>query len=308
MAEIVVAQDVIPYPRQLIKTEMLAEWKFTTDPAGWTAAHDCTINADGHALHIQSTGDDPYLFGPPINIDAPVTARILMRSSVGGNAQIFWATSDSPNFNESHSQHFHISGDNQLHIYTVNLDAEGTIRQLRLDPCEAPGDISVESIQLVRKALHPLEIQSIRAAGLAVSVRLKNYSPQPLAFTMDGRPFSIDGDTVADYSETVSNAVPFRTHELVIQPADVVSSGGAGKQPLTPLPAIRRRITIFNPDANINWAVLKSGDLVFRAARDGSGARVELGGKLVGVLSPLINFNQDTAPPKMLLTENHDKF
>jgi hypothetical protein len=306
------AQEINPYPREVIDTSKLVEWTFETGATGWTAGHDCAVSADGGDLRIQSSGDDPYLFGPAINIDGPVVARIRMRCKAGGNGQFFWTTSDAPDFQEAHSQHFQLQHDNQWHDYGVALAAEGTIRQLRLDPAEAPGAIEVESIQLVRETLHPLEIQSVHAVGAAVTVRVKNYGTQPIPFTLDGQPFTIGSGATEEYSETVPGKGPFRTHDVVIQPSVILSYDSMAKRPATPLPPIHRLISIFDPASTASWAILKSGDLVVRAARDGSGARIELAGHIVGVLAPLMSPDHTAAAaaaataaaaPKLTLTD-----
>jgi hypothetical protein len=280
------AQEIIPYPRAVIKTEKVIEWRFKTDAAGWTAAHECVLTATG-VLRIQSSGDDPYLFGPPIQVGGHVTALLRLKCAAGGNGQIFWATATAPNFEEAHSRHFHLIHDNQWHDYSVALPAEGAIQQLRLDPAEAPGVIEVESFQLIRETLHPLEIQSVHTDGAKVSVRLKNFSTEPISFTMDGRPFVIGAGAIGEFTQIAPGKAPFRAHDLVIQSAG--------------LPPLHRVVSIIDFLATARWASLQSHGLVLRAARDGSGARIELAGRLVGVLAPLLS--RDGVTPKLELTD-----
>ncbi len=303
LSELAAAQEINPYPRDVVKTEKLIEWSFKTDAAGWTAAHDCTVDSSGGVLRIHSAGGDPYLFGPPIHVDGPVTARLRIKSAAGGNGQIFWVTADAPNFNEDQSQHFPLIHDNQWHDYREALAANGTMQRLRLDPAEGPGEIEVESFQLVRETLHPLEIQSVRTEGAAITVRLKNYSAEPLAFTMDGRPFQIGAGTTTNFFETAPSAPgdsPFWLHDIAIQAIVILSYDRIA------LPPIHRIVSMFdggNSASKANWATLRSGNLVLRAAGDGFGARLELGGRLVGVLAPLITLGGDTPElPKLRLS------
>jgi hypothetical protein len=279
------AQEIIPYPRTVIKTEKVIEWIFKTDAAGWTAAHECALTAAG-VLRIESSGDDPYLIGPPIQVNGSVTARFRSKCAAGGNGQIFWATAATPNFNEAHSQHFRLIHDNQWHEYNVALPAEGIIQRVRLDPAEAPGVIEVESFQLIRETLHPLEIQSIHTEGANVRVRLKNFSMEPISFTMGSRPFTIGAGATGEFSQIAPGRAPFRTYDVVIQSAG--------------LPSIHRVVSILDFQATTSWASLQSHDLVLRAGPDGSGARIELGGRLIGILAPLLN--QDGTTPKLKLT------
>jgi hypothetical protein len=279
-------QEIVPYPREIIRTEGVIEWTFPANAAGWMPAHDCALTGARGVLGIRSTGDDPYLFGPPIRIEGPVIARLRMKCAAGGDGQIFWLTEKMTEFDEAHSRNFGLTHDNQWHDYTVALAPGGGMRQLRLDPAERPGVIEVESIELLRETPHPLEIQSVRTEGASVSARLKNYSPRALSFTMDGRPFVLGPNASGEFSEIVPGEKPFRLHDIVIE-----SPG---------LPPLHRVVSIVDTALAADWATLRSGDIVLRADRDGSGARLELGGRLIGVLSPLIS--RDGAPIKLNLT------
>jgi hypothetical protein len=280
------AQEIVPYPRDVISTATLLSWTFKSNAAGWMAAHDCTAAATGGVLHIESSGDDPYLYGPPIRIEGPVTARLRMKCAASGAGQIFWSPSPRTTFDETHSRRFPLIHDNQWHDYTVALAAEGTIYEVRLDPAEGPGAVEVESFQLLQQTLHPLEIQSVRTDGASVKVRLKNYSARPLSFTMDDRPCGLGANATGEFSEIDRRKGPFRAHDIAIQ--------------CVGLPAIHRFVSIIDMTQTAHWASLQSGDVVLRAARDGSGARLEVGGRLAGVLSPLVSRNG--APPKLQLT------
>jgi hypothetical protein len=282
------AQEIIPYPRSVIKTEKVLEWTFQTDAAGWTAAHDCSFITSGGVLRIQSTGNDPYLFGPPIHLDGPVTARLRLKCAAGGNGQIFWITPAAPNFDETHSQHFHLRRDDQWREYEVGLGAEGTIERLRFDPMEGSGVVEVESIQLIRETRHPLEIQSVQTDGAKVSVRLKNYATEPISFTLGGRPFTVGAGASGEFSEIAPGNAPFRTHDVAIESAG--------------LPALHRVVSIIDFAGAAPWVSLESGGLVLRAARDGSGARIEREGRLVAVLAPLCS-REGVAPRLKLAGE-----
>jgi hypothetical protein len=284
------AEDIVPYPRQLVKTAMVMEWSFATGDSGWEAGHDCSAAVRDGVLRIQSTGDDPYLFGPAIHVKGPVTARLRMKCAAGGNGQIFWTTAEGGGFNEGHSQHFQLIRDNQWHDYSVRLNDDAEFRGLRLDPCEAPGSVEVQSFQLLQETLHPLEVRSVQTDGANVTVRLKNYASERVSFTMGGRKFSLEGGATENFTETAPGTGPFRTHDLAIE-----SPG---------LPTLRRVVSIIDSSRTMDWASLRSGEVVLRAARDGSGAWIELGGKRVGALAPLVNFDGET--PKLKLTHDGD--
>jgi hypothetical protein len=284
------AQEINPYPRAVMKTGKVLEWTFKTGAAGWVAGHDCAVTARDGALRIQSTGDDPYLFGPRIQIDGPVLARLRLKCAKGGDGQIFWATAAAPNFDEARSQHFQLIHDSQWHDYSVPLAAEGRIQQLRLDPSDASGVIEVQSFQLLRETRHPLEIQSVQTEGASLSVRLKNYSTEPISFTMAGRPFSVGSGATGEFSQTLPGKEAFRTCDVAIQPAG--------------LPPLHRIVSMIDPAGTADWTTLQSGGLVLHVARDGSGARIELGGRIAGVLAPLLS--RDGMSPKLKWIDNGD--
>ena len=280
------AQGIIPYPRPVVKSERLTGWTFQTDAAGWRAAHDSVLSATGGVLKITSSGDDPYLIGPPVQIDGPVAARLRLKCAAGGNGQIFWIEGTAQNFDETHSEHFHLIHDNQWHDYRVALATGGTIHRLRLDPAEGPGVIELESFQVMRETLHPLEIESVRTDGARVSARLKNFGAEAISFKMGGQPFALEAGATGEFSQMAPGEGLFRAHDL-----DIECAG---------LPAIHRVVSIIDADAAGDWAELRSRGLVVRAARDGTGARVEMGGRLVAVLAPLLS--QDGVTPKLKLT------
>ncbi len=139
---------------------------------------------------------------------------------------------------------------------------------------------------MLRQTLHPLEIQSVGTDGAAVRVRLKNYSIEPISFTLDGRVFRLDSGGNREFSQIAPGNAPFRLCDVAIESAG--------------LPALHRVVSIIDPAASANWATLQSRDLLLRAARDGSGARLEVGGRVVGVLAPLIS--RDGAAPRLKFT------
>ncbi|HTA29398.1 MAG TPA: hypothetical protein VK731_02875, partial [Candidatus Cybelea sp.] len=291
MTGAVKAQEINPFPRAVVKTEQVSEWTFPADAAAWTAVHDCVLTSTDGALRIQSGSEDPYLFGPPMQVNGPVLARLGLKCAAGGNGQIFWSTPDAPDFNEAHSAHFHLIHDNQWHDYNVALAAEGTIQRLRLDPAEAPGVIEMESFQLLRQSLHPLEIQAVHSESAKVSVRMKNYAATPISFTMNEQPFTLNAGASGEFSQDAPGQAPFRTCDITIQAPT--------------LPPLRRIVSIIDSTATTDWASLQSGGLEVKAARDGSGARLEFDGHLVGVLAPLIS--REGLTPKMKLAgEGHD--
>ncbi|NTU65083.1 MAG: hypothetical protein HGB05_17205, partial [Chloroflexi bacterium] len=138
------AQDINPYPRQLLRTESLQQWAFQSGAAGWTALHHCTLAASDGVLKIQSSGNDPYVASGAIHIEGPLTVKLRAKCATGGSGEFFWATVATPGFNPDNNQNFKLIHDGQWHDYTVRLNARGTVTRLRLDPGGAPGLVEIE--------------------------------------------------------------------------------------------------------------------------------------------------------------------
>ncbi|MGA2255850.1 MAG: hypothetical protein ABSG53_14485 [Thermoguttaceae bacterium] len=279
-----------PYPRQLLRTEPLHHWAFQDDTAGWTAQHDCTLAVAGGVLRIQSSGNDPYLISPPLRTGGPFTVKLRVKCATGGDGQIFWTTTQLPNTDEARSEHFKLIHDGRWHDYSVPLNAEGTITRLRLDPGEAPGLVELAQIKVVREIPHPLEIESVRSGGHRVTLAVKNHSDKAISFAVADQNVTVAGHATQTVSLTASGNAPFGAFEVIVQPNG--------------LPSIRRTVFVADAQAVGDWVVRKSEFLTLEIARDGSGARVGMKGRPLGLIAPLVWRNG--VVPKLKLAEQHD--
>ena len=279
------APGINPFPRSVVKSEKLIEWNFKEGLAGWSALHDCTVAEENGVLRIRSSGDDPYLASPAIQLEGPLVANLRVRCATAGAGQFFWMTTATPDAAESRSQFFKLIHDGQWHDYSVPLAAEGSVIRLRLDPGEAPGTIDIERLELVRQTLHPLEIQSMRVQGHAAELTLTNHGAASIKARVGGENHEILGHTTQIIAVNTAGAAPFEARELVVE-----SDG---------LPPLARQVFLADAALSANWQTLKSGGLSLQVAPDGSGARIELEGKLIGFLAPLVM--RDGALPKLTL-------
>ncbi|MFA5193684.1 MAG: hypothetical protein WC740_23490 [Verrucomicrobiia bacterium] len=268
------AQDINPYPRQLLRTESLHQWSFQSGAAGWTALHHCTLAAADGVLKIQSSGNDPYAASGPIHIEGPLAVKLRVKCATGGSGELFWATAATPGFNPDNSQHFKLIHDGQWHDYTVRLNAHGTVTRLRLDPGGAPGLVEIEKLELVREILHPLEIQSVRSMGRRISLMLTNHTDKAIACAVDGRQIALAAKETQTVSITAGGTAPFEARDIVVN-ADGV-------------PPLHRTVFVADADAAGDWIERKAGNNTLKVARDGSGARIEVNGMLVGFIAPLV--------------------
>lgn len=279
----VLAQDINPFPRPVVKTEKLVEWTFRENPAGWSALHDCTLATEDGVLRIQSSGNDPYLASPPIQVKGPLTVNLRVRCATGGAGQLFWVTAAAPEAAEARSQFFKLIHDGQWHDYSVPLSAEGTVTRLRFDPGEAPGRIEVEKMELVRQTLHPVEMQAVRIHGHTAELTITNHGAESIRLQMSGGRYELAGHATQVITLNPPAGGPFEAGEVVVE-----AEG---------FPPIQRRIFFADADLPAKWQTLKSAGLALQVAPDGSGARIELEGKLIGFLAPLVS--RDGALPKL---------
>ena len=282
----VCAQEINPYTRQVLRSERVQQWAFQNDAAGWTASHDCSISNAADALRITCAGCDPYLSGPPVLVEGPLTVRLRMKCATEGPGQIFWAAPQSPHMDEARSRHFQIIHDGRWHDYAVPLDVNGPIAQMRLDPGTAPGSIELAGIELVRDILHPLEIQSVRSEGRCVTLVVTNHSDKAMSCSVGGTRQVVAANAAETIAQTAPGRSPFGVFTAALQ-----ADG---------LPALKRDVFFVDAGATADWVSLRSGDVMLNAARDGSGARIELAGKLVGFLAPLVW--RDGIVPKLKLS------
>ena len=283
------AQDINPFPRPVVKTENVAAWTFTTGTAGWTALHDCTVAAVDGCLRIESTGHDPYLASPPLRCEGPLRVNLRARCATVGTGQFFWATATAPDMAEERSRHFPLLHDGQWHDYSVLLAIQGSLTRLRFDPGDGPGRIEVERLELVRQTLHPLEARTLRSHGHAVELTLTNHGPDAIKVRVAGSEYELAGHGVRVITANPPARAPFEASELVVE-----AEGW---------PSVKRPVFFADPALSVAWERLESGSLVLAVAPDGSGARIELAGKLVGFLAPLVL--REGVLPKLALSR-HD--
>jgi hypothetical protein len=133
-----------PYdlPRQAPRTA----WQFNSegDFEGWSPNESLKAQVTGGWLAGETTGHDPILHGPGVQIEADGASRLIirMRSDTDDQAQLFWATATSSP-SEGNSLRFRVVGDGQFHDYKLDLSQagrwRGLITSLRFDPSGKPG-------------------------------------------------------------------------------------------------------------------------------------------------------------------------
>lgn len=132
-------------------------WEFNTggDPEGWSPGGQiAALEVKGGLLLGRSTGSDPVLMMPSLQVEAQRMHRVAfrMRADAKGQVQIFWATTLTK-MSEKTSAHVDVPGDGQLHDYEVDLAGNphwrGVITSLRFDPAvKADVNFAIDYIRL----------------------------------------------------------------------------------------------------------------------------------------------------------------
>ncbi len=126
--------------------DIVVRWDFSNGPQGWVGNHyvkDLTWSRTG--LSFQSTGVDPWIEGPAIDLPGDRLTRVTvrMRSAADSSGELFYG----PYFQAGDSVRFIVKNDNLWHDYElVIMDKLGTGTRFRLDPATTAGEIGVASI------------------------------------------------------------------------------------------------------------------------------------------------------------------
>lgn len=132
-------------------------WEFNIDGnlEGWEAWNQLTpLQVINGCLITQSTGSDPYMISPKINISAkdhPII-QIRMKVSAGNYAELYFVTNSDGTFDETKVLRFDVIADGQFHTYNLDMSKlskwNGTITQIRLDPAVAKSYVAVDYVRI----------------------------------------------------------------------------------------------------------------------------------------------------------------
>ncbi|MBP7049696.1 MAG: hypothetical protein KBE65_01635 [Phycisphaerae bacterium] len=126
----------------------VVRWDFAQGQQGWQAnphVKDLVVSAEG--LAFSSTGIDPWIESPPMDLSTSgmTRVRVRMKSDADPHAELFYG----PTFQADRSVRFTVVNDGQWHEYPVWIPQPlGLGTRLRLDPTGSEGRIVVASIQV----------------------------------------------------------------------------------------------------------------------------------------------------------------
>ena len=125
----------------------VAAWDLTRGAAlGWQGNNytaDLATTVEG--LAFRSTGIDPWIEGPAVDVpgEGTVRVRVRMKSQADTGGELFYG----PTFQAGHSVRFTVNNDGQWHDYRLVIPERlGAGTRFRLDPATGEGPIVVASI------------------------------------------------------------------------------------------------------------------------------------------------------------------
>ena len=269
-----VPDQVNPHPREVIDEQQLATFSFEEGTAGWIAQNQCSIRAEGGALLVDSTGDDPYMVRP---VDLPggeVALRITARSRTAGAGSVYFITDRAPHWGEDKSVHFDMEPDGRWHTYTARFVADGRLTGLRVDPAVSPGRTEIRHIELVSKQYHPLEIVYVEAGGEQLRAAVRNHGSDALPVSVLGTTHTLGGGQTRFFGAPLSLEGPLTAFEVTAEAAD--------------LPPLPRTLLVADPAAEADWIERPLGGFTLQVAPDGAAARIRRQGETLAMLAPLV--------------------
>ncbi|NLH16123.1 MAG: hypothetical protein GX455_06060, partial [Phycisphaerae bacterium] len=182
---------------------IVAEWDFTKGTQGWSGNGQVQpVVSTPEGLRVISTGEDPWIEGPAIDIPSPdgmARVTIRMKSEADRGGELFYG----PHFSAERSVRFTVHNDGNWHEYVLTIPHPlGAKTRFRLDPCTTAGELTVAWIRVeaIKKIEPPVfekpEFATFEDSGTfdAKSGDLAlRYSPLAwgdFEITIDGKPFA----------------------------------------------------------------------------------------------------------------------
>lgn len=120
-----------------------------SDKGGWQTSKDVQLRTENGELKITSTGKDPWISTRdlPANAQGPFTIKLRIKSTASGNGVVYFSSKAKFGFNIAQTVNFAMQHDSEFHDYMIKIPAD-KLTALRLDPGNAPGEITIATIEL----------------------------------------------------------------------------------------------------------------------------------------------------------------
>ena len=187
-------------------------WDFSKGVHGWTGNPRVeNIISSKNGLKFVSTGGDPWIEGPAINLDEGKMVRVTirMKSTADKSGEIFYGRF----FQAGKSVQFVVQDDGRWHDYSIVIkDSLGAGTRFRLDPCGGEGEIQLASfaVETIDKVITPTLEKPVMPKTSAVG-RFAVSSGE-LALRHDGKNFGgfvcdISGQKLAGHTRDILGVV-----------------------------------------------------------------------------------------------------
>lgn len=128
-------------------SSLIKQWRFDKDTDGWEEPNDCRISVSKGALHIEQTGDDPFLSAPVTARGGRMRLKWWGRAEEDGVAQVFWWTRELPQPDGGRLLNVQVFRDREQQ-YEIEIPVEGELAGVRIDPNVGPGKTRIDWIDL----------------------------------------------------------------------------------------------------------------------------------------------------------------
>lgn len=145
-------RDLLRFPVAVETVTLEApSWDFEADGdlGGWVAENQLEpFEVTGGSLRTTSTGDDPYMSSPPIDVPALAYPTLVVEMTVTADrpttsAEVFFATEADPLLDEAKLTRFEVRADGAPHTYEIDMSElatwAGLVRRIRIDPVTTEG-------------------------------------------------------------------------------------------------------------------------------------------------------------------------
>jgi hypothetical protein len=221
----VIALLLLPVP---VSGKTVAGWDFGKGLHGWTGNNKVEkLSYSPEGLIVKSTGDDPWIEGPAIDLpgDKIIRVKIRMRSIADTSAELFYG----PTFRAGHSARFTVRNDGKWHDYSLVIREDlGPGTRFRLDPCMRAGDVTVSSIGI--EAIGRVVVPTLqkpeafgRIGGSLASVKSANLEFEHFGGRWGKLTFKVNGAEMASGcdSELIGLVLDERAEWLSLKNAEV---------------------------------------------------------------------------------------
>ncbi|WP_309715146.1 hypothetical protein [Armatimonas sp.] len=115
---------------------------------GWKAAHECHLGVRKGNLVVRTTGGDPYLTASDVpRVSGTLTLEWRQRTVTRGSAEVFWSDARGGFAAECSVPVSYTPGEKWQEL-KATLPVQGALTGLRLDPCQAQGELELSWLRL----------------------------------------------------------------------------------------------------------------------------------------------------------------